>query len=514
MRTFAQKSQASSKTTSAKPATSHWTQVRQSRAANPSQHLQRAMGNQAVLRLLEANAAAAKSETTTGPALAGFDFSRIPVHAPAPGRLQTKLTLNAPGDVYEQEADRVAEQVMRMPEPVWQRPLAGGYPKPTGAQNGTARVQTKSVQANDAGGAAAPPIVHDVLRSPGQPLDATTRAFMEPRFGRDFGEVRVHADAKSAQASRALNARAFAVGNHVAFGAGQYAPGTRDGESLITHELVHTMQQASAGGGAQENLKVSRPTDAAEREADHIAAAVTDGRRAPALAALPVTASRQVIARAALKTNGGVFKVENYTESDTDKGNDTDKRVGAAIDITFTPAEAIKSDKISFVQIMKSTKDGTPYLFENEKPRATDAKSGDAGWAVDRLKDMKSANYAQENDGTAGGNTIFGYRKSKTDFKDAWMQDAVALNRSKGKTVTGDATAFALDNTGSKYLGAVSWGYATDGAGKTTKKTEAVYAMGDPTGVQKSALEKWNEQAANKDVSKRNAPDQEKVPVP
>src|SRR6185436_3067316 len=100
--------------------------------------------------------------------------------------LQPKLTINTPGDVHEQEADRVAEQVMRMPEP--ERSSGGGYPKSDGGQNSRAQVQTKSAQANDSSGAVAPPIVHDVLRSPGQPLDAATRAFMEPRFGQDFSD--------------------------------------------------------------------------------------------------------------------------------------------------------------------------------------------------------------------------------------------------------------------------------------------------------------------------------------
>src|ERR1041385_5790965 len=83
----------------------------------------------------------------------------------------------------------------------------------------TQRLQRRA--ANPRGSAKAPPIVHEVLRSPGQPLDASTRAFMEPRFGRDFGDVRVHTDGKAAESARAVNARAYTVGNNVVFGAGQ-----------------------------------------------------------------------------------------------------------------------------------------------------------------------------------------------------------------------------------------------------------------------------------------------------
>src|SRR5258708_12522223 len=71
-----------------------------------------------------------------------------------------------------------------------------------------------------------PPIVHDVLRSPGKPLDATTRAYMEPRFGRDFSQVRVHSDAMAAKSARPVHALAYTAALHLAFGTGQYAPTT------------------------------------------------------------------------------------------------------------------------------------------------------------------------------------------------------------------------------------------------------------------------------------------------
>ena len=90
-----------------------------------------------------------------------------------------------------------------------------------------------------------PPIVYDVLRSPGQPLDAGTRAFMEPRFGHDFSGVRVHTDAKAAESARAVNALAYTVGREMVFGAGQYVPTTNAGRKLMAHELTHVVQQSS-----------------------------------------------------------------------------------------------------------------------------------------------------------------------------------------------------------------------------------------------------------------------------
>ena len=108
-------------------------------------------------------------------------------------RSPSGLAVSQPGDRFEQEADRTADAV------VSGRPLAG-----------LALSSVAGLQRDAAGGggpAAAPPIVHDVLRSPGQPLDAGTRAFMEPRFGQDFSQVRIHTDARAAESARAVSAK-------------------------------------------------------------------------------------------------------------------------------------------------------------------------------------------------------------------------------------------------------------------------------------------------------------------
>lgn len=185
----------------------------------------------------------------TNPASLRFkhNFSRIPIHPPAAGMIQTKLAINEPGDSCEQEADRMAEQVMRTPELRLQHacPCGGGCPNCDQGQPGLDQgsLQTKRVQAGDTGQFAAPPTVHEVLRSPGQPLDPGTRAFMEPRFGYDFSGVRVHSGAAAEQSARDVNAHAYTVRHIIVFGAGQFAPGTRQGRQLIAHELTHVVQQ-------------------------------------------------------------------------------------------------------------------------------------------------------------------------------------------------------------------------------------------------------------------------------
>jgi hypothetical protein len=123
---------------------------------------------------------------------------------------------------------------------------------------------------------AVPSIVHEVLRSPGQPLDGTTRAFFEPRFGNDFAQVRIHTDARAAESARAVNALAYTIGSNVVFGAGQYAPAMARGKELLAHELVHVIQQASAT--ASDSFAVGDADSAAEHEAATVATQALSGR--------------------------------------------------------------------------------------------------------------------------------------------------------------------------------------------------------------------------------------------
>ena len=121
-------------------------------------------------------------------------------------------------------------------------------------------------------------IVNDVLASSSQPLESETRAWMEPRFGYDFSNVRVHTDSRAAQSAEAVNALAYTVGQDVVFGAGQYAPNTARGSRLLVHELTHVVQQTRTGTNTQQTAKpISEPSDAAEIEADKAVDEVLSG---------------------------------------------------------------------------------------------------------------------------------------------------------------------------------------------------------------------------------------------
>ncbi len=170
----------------------------------------------------------------------------LPSTLSAPVQIQTKLTVNTPGDKYEREADRVAEQVLRMPEPQVQRQCACGKSSTEGEcpeckkrkQDATGRLQR--VASSQVGGIAAPPIVNSELSSPGSPLATGTRSFMESRFGQDFSHVRVHTDHQAAESAAKIHARAYTAGSNIVFGHGEHPNGDKH---LLAHELTHVVQQ-------------------------------------------------------------------------------------------------------------------------------------------------------------------------------------------------------------------------------------------------------------------------------
>lgn len=156
----------------------------------------------------------------------GRDFSQVPVHS----KLQAKLNVNAPGDIYEQEADRVADQVLAAP--------AVGTPPRIQRFTGSSRGEARS----------APSSVSCILASSGRPLEPKLRQEMEQRFGYDFSLVRVHSDAAAELSAREVNARAYTAGHNIVFDASRFSPGTQEGRRLLAHELTHVVQQSAADG--------------------------------------------------------------------------------------------------------------------------------------------------------------------------------------------------------------------------------------------------------------------------
>jgi hypothetical protein len=170
-------------------------------------------------------------------------------------RIQAKFAINKPGDQFEQEADRVADQVVRMPEaPAIASSVGSTLQRKCAAceqeEHETLQAKHERPPSGGSWGAAdalaAPPIVHEALRSAGRPLDADTRAFMEPRFGHEFSQVRIHTDGKAAESASAVDALAYTLGRDVVFASGRYEPAGNEGRRLLAHELAHVVQQSQA----------------------------------------------------------------------------------------------------------------------------------------------------------------------------------------------------------------------------------------------------------------------------
>ncbi len=169
--------------------------------------------------------AAAGGRPSPGPA-----ERAVQPNAPGTTARALALTVGATDDPVEREADRIAARLLR-------------HPAPSGDRKSEGR-------------ALAPPIVNNVLASPGKPLDERTRAYFEPRLEASLASVRVHDDAAAAESARAVGAAAYAVGGDIVFSAGSHRPGTPSGDALIAHELAHVVQ---SGAGARHAVRRQSP---------------------------------------------------------------------------------------------------------------------------------------------------------------------------------------------------------------------------------------------------------------
>ena len=215
--------------------------------------LQRSHGNRYVQRLLSTTV----PHASEGPGTGGTQDARTESDRPDQQReypraatfIQAKFTVSEPGDPYEREADRVADEVMRMPGKEIDSPRP--HLSVTGISrqsseladlDGATEVQRRSAQAD----VSAAESVEAVLQRQGSPLDGALRDYFEPRFGRAFDNVRIHTDAQANKSARSINALAYTAGSHIVFGKGQYQPETFAGKRLIAHELTHAVQQGAA----------------------------------------------------------------------------------------------------------------------------------------------------------------------------------------------------------------------------------------------------------------------------
>jgi hypothetical protein len=204
--------------------------------------------------------------------------------------IQAKLTIGQPNDIYEQEAGRMADQVMRMPkskqplvnvpstlvywetacpeceeeeEHIQTKPMAEQITPIVQRKNTCPEcteeelTQSKGDGINLSGVSSGMESGIESLKGGGQPLSESSRSFFEPRFGADFSQVRVHTDTRAAEAAQSVNARAFTMQNAIVFNHNQYSTETTPGKQLLAHELTHVVQQ-----GYHSSIVQKQETDA------------------------------------------------------------------------------------------------------------------------------------------------------------------------------------------------------------------------------------------------------------
>ena len=237
--------------------------------------------------------------SSVGDSRTSWNFSEIPVFSPdrpdrvhpvetalpPAGAKQAKLVIGRISDPLEHEADRVADQVMRTAGPAVVAISAGSAEISRKCALCTAKekeeevkVQRKPAAPENAVGEA-PAIVHEVLRTPGQPFDSLTRAFFEPRFGRTLSHIRVHTDAAAAASARAIGARAYTRGAHIVFADGSYQTGTSAGRHLLAHELAHTAQQEHGASALVQRAICSNYNESSKAKCEEHKCTTRDGAR-------------------------------------------------------------------------------------------------------------------------------------------------------------------------------------------------------------------------------------------
>jgi hypothetical protein len=493
------------------------------RTVEQAHFLHGTIGNQATLRLLaqrtskpardhldDAPAQEHDGSAALGPGLS-WDFSKIPLFPPdrpnrprassavaAPplsGDMQPNLTVGEVNDPLEHEADHVADERAAPP---------------------------------------APPIVHEALRGPSAPLDASTRKRMESRLGHNFAHVRVHTDERAAASARAVGALAYTVGRSIVFDRGRYAPNEDKGRGLLAHELVHTLQQSGREPpSSDEELRVDSPTSPEEGEAQTIAATSTAPHRDyPSRASQLLSRSQsnvpfgKAILQRAVPTSGGDWDTDHYEAvKDLDaSGNPIPAAQnvrGADITLKFKPNNDVNAELIGLTQSVQSYVGGALALTPAAATRAipaADAKpintgkgETDEGTAIDRasgynnpiypVKSVASVSLADPNTAASWGQLGWHYTDvaNRPKHQDATLVDAprrpgADKNSRQIFEVAALATKGAQAGT---YYGSVRWGWRTDSAANLTKIDLQKVSDGVPSSTFIKAAGIWDKGAAN-----------------
>lgn len=369
--------------------------------------------------------------------------------------------------------------------------------------------------------------VNAAIGSSGRPLGPEIRPYMDRRFGYDFGKVQVYSNSQAAYSAAALNAHAYTLGSNIVFGAGEYAPQTPSGRSLIAHELAHVIQQEGAPAVVQGKLRIGSPSDRAEQAADAAAHSVMAGDIAPYRSSALVTRDslrslslpHSTIQRA-VSSWGGVYDTDKY-QLTKEPGMD-----GVDIELRFKPNKYVNSEKIGMVQTARSLEKGASVIIGDRKAKATlksrtiPTLGAGAGTRVDRVSSRRIPLYGTNDPATgsslAGGAATsmtkngcrYKDKAGKLQEDDALLKDTPMLfSRRKETSQTFETTALAVKGVQEgTYYGSVRWGWEKNAAGKVKKLPLTIVSNDVPSSVFESATELWNKGKTSKGKDTINLP--------
>jgi hypothetical protein len=368
-----------------------------------------------------------------------------------------------------------------------------------------------------------PSVVPAALRTPGQPLDAATRASLEPRFGRDFRDVRVHADELASESANAVNALAYTAGNHIVFDRGRFAPDTVSGRRLLIHELAHVAQQGRRPMAPESDWRLGSPSSATESAADAALHAIENFPQMPGAvlgSQLAGMAPSEPILHRAVATWAGEWDTATYKELATKDGIEE-------IKLHFKPKDPVDSTKIGVVQDVVSKNSNavvTPDVAPDHtiKDRALPAGPGE-GVSIDQNAPFRNPLYSTGagkatdhlfdtpvETATDVGTFGFHHRDGKGVLheKDAVMRDTPRIpGAGPNSSQIFEDTALAVTGVqaGATY-GSVQWGWKIDAAGKFSKLPLTKISDDTPSGTFKRAENLWNKSkdSAGEDLIKFN----------
>ncbi|GAB4206981.1 MAG: hypothetical protein OHK0022_34620 [Roseiflexaceae bacterium] len=338
--------------------------------------------------------------------------SAAPTEPPPTGSdqptVQASLRVNAPGDAFEQEAERMAALVMRTPtssdgevEESITPASAGGIQR---AASGSGLDVSPEVESNI-----------DSMRGGGNPLPASERSFFEHRFGHDFSQIRIHADSRAAETAQSLDARAFTVGTDIAFDAGEYQPGTTSGRELLAHELTHTIQQT--GGIATK--RIQRKADDEERSPAELvaeAAQQLSDDEVAQQAVPPIEARPVALPDAVVEDSGGAASGEGAASAPAPAAQEQHTPDAAEQPTaTSSPTPATPATASPAVPAQTATPAPTPAATEANHPTVQPAEASEAASAPSGSADTSTEQAAATPQQGASGSGQAGYTGAEDD---------------------------------------------------------------------------------------------------